>query len=143
MLHSFSTLALDTGEGSSSCPGMPLYSRETWTVRRAQNIVPRTGIRAPDRPSRALVTVPIELVIFHFPHSVWINSLICLLFASLRIPFGGGGGRVGPGPSGVRIPLETSGFSLPQNVQTGSGAQRNPHIQWVLELFPGTKADGA
>lgn len=47
------------------------------------------------------------------------------------------------GPAGVRILLETSGFPLPQNVETGSGAPKKPHIQWVLAFFPGTKAAGA
>ena len=153
MLHSFFTLALDADEGSISVPrpaallpgkmkGFALNVRldgPQSVLDASENKIVPALIRNPDPPSRAPVTVPTELVIFHVPHSLWRSSLFCLLFTSLRIPLGGGD-RVGAGPSGVRIPLETSGFYLSQNVQTSSGAPKK--TSYSVGTFPGLRRQG-
>jgi len=51
-------------------------------------------------------------------------------------------GGVGAGPSGVRIPLETSAISLPQNVQTGSGTQKTLILSGHWKSFPGLRRPG-
>ena len=43
------------------------------------------------------------------------------------------------GPAGVRIPVRVRGYSLLQNVQTGSGGQPVSYSMGAGVLFPGVK----